>query len=67
MTDVFAEAFFDEITDFLLSQPSTEDVITFRASPKLDERFHILFDKNPEAEITPDEKAELEVIQPFEK
>jgi hypothetical protein len=62
MTDAFAEALFDEITDFLLSQPSAEDIIAFRASSRLDERLHTLLENNREDEITSEEKAELEAF-----
>lgn len=62
MTDAFAGVFLDEITEFLLSQPTAIEVIDFRASPQLDERLHELLDKNREDEISPDEEAELEAF-----
>lgn len=62
MTDAFAETFFDEITDFLLEKPEPEEIIAFRASPELDERLHMLLDKNREDELSADEQAELEAF-----
>lgn len=62
MTDAFAETLFDEITDFLLSQPNAEEIIAFRASPHLDARLHELLDKNSDDTLSEDEQAELDAF-----
>lgn len=54
-----AETLFDEITDFLASAPSAEELITFRPSEKLNQRLHELLDKNSADTINADERAEL--------
>ncbi len=50
----------DEITDFLVSTPTLEEIIAFKPSEVLDERVHYLLDLNSEGEITPEEHKELE-------
>ena len=55
-----AETLFDEVTDFLGSRPTPEEIINFKPSNFLNERLHALLDKNQEGEITPDERAELD-------
>lgn len=57
-----AEIFFDEITDFLMSQPTIEDIIGFEISEKLNKRLHGLLDKNSEESITLDERSELDIF-----
>lgn len=60
-----AETLFDEITDFLASAPSTEQLIAFRPSDKLNQRLHELLDKNSADTITPDERVELDEFLRF--
>ena len=50
----------DEITDFLLTNPTPEQIIDFKTSDPLNERLHELLDKNSEEGLTPDEHAELD-------
>ena len=49
----------DEITDFILTNPTLEQIIEFRPSVALNERLHELLDKNSEEGLTADEQAEL--------
>ena len=57
-----AETLFDEITDFLMSQPTIAEIIEFQTSEKLNDRLHELLDKNSEETITIDERSELDMF-----
>ncbi len=48
------------IIDFLASSPTLEQIINFKISDPAQERLEVLLDKNGEAELTPDEKVELD-------
>ena len=50
----------DEITDFLLMNPSLEQIIAYKPSEVLDNRLHELLDKNASVGLTPDERSELD-------
>lgn len=50
----------DEVAEFLGSSPSTEEILAYKPSDKLDQRLHDLLDKNSHNQILPDERAELE-------
>lgn len=54
------ETWVDEITDFLLSRPTAEQIIAFRVSDPVDERLHELLDKNQDDELSTSERAELD-------
>lgn len=49
-----------EITDFLASNPSPEQVAAFKISSAAQERLEDLLDKNREESLTADETAELD-------
>jgi hypothetical protein len=51
----------DEILDFLLSQPTPEQVIALRASLSAQERLRYLLDTNREGVLTDAERAELDM------
>ncbi len=51
---------FDEITDFLVSSPTPEQIIEFQPSEALNQRLHDLLDKNREENLTPEERDELD-------
>jgi hypothetical protein len=55
-----AETLFDEVTDFLGSRPTPEEIINFTPSDELNTRLHDLLDKNQAENITPEERAELD-------
>lgn len=55
-----ATTLFDEITDFLAGAPSMEAILAYQPSAELTQRLHHLLDKNTEAVITSDERAELD-------
>jgi hypothetical protein len=50
---------FDEITDFLASSPSPEEILAYKFSDDLQARIADLTARNTEDELTPDEKVEL--------
>jgi hypothetical protein len=49
----------DEITDFILTSPTLEQIIEFKISDALNERLHVLLDKHSEEGLTTDEQTEL--------
>ena len=57
-----AETLFDEITDFLISSPSAEQIIEFQASNNLNQRLHDLLDKNKSDNLSADEQIELDTF-----
>ncbi len=65
MTIAQSETLFDEITDFLVAQPSPEQIIAYQASTSLQGRLNDLLDKNANAELTPDERSELDQFLQF--
>ena len=53
---------FDEVSDFLISGPTPEEIIDYRASEELDERLHELLEKNREDILSSNEKTELDIF-----
>lgn len=51
---------FDEVTDFLATQPSFEAIIDFKPSQFLDERLHELLDEANAGTISYSEQKELD-------
>jgi hypothetical protein len=51
---------FDEITDFLATEPSPQEIIAYYMPDDLQARLDELLDKNSEGDITPSEREELE-------
>jgi hypothetical protein len=49
----------DEITDFLITSPSPEQIIVFRPSEGLNDRLHELLEKNREETLSTEERLEL--------
>ena len=54
------DTLFEEITDFLASAPTKEQIVAFAPSEMLDQRLHELLEKNGLGEITPSEREELD-------
>ncbi len=54
---------FKEVIDFLMSQPTPEQIIAFKVSPTAQTRLETLLDKNREDELTDDELAELDTYE----
>lgn len=55
-----AQNVFDEVTDFLVSQPSDEALLAYRFSEELQARLHYLLDLNGEGELSCCEERELD-------
>ena len=51
---------FTEITDFIVSEPSLNEIIAYRPSETLNERLHDLLNKNTNDALSGDEKNELD-------
>lgn len=60
MQSVPARSIFDEITDFLATEPSPQEIIDYYMPDDLQARLDELLDKNREGEITLSEREELE-------
>jgi hypothetical protein len=54
-----ARTVFDEITDFLASEPTPQEIIAYHLSEPLQERLDELLDKNGEDLLTAEEHEEL--------
>lgn len=54
------ETLFDEVTDFLVSRPTLEEIIAFKPSEVLDQRLHELLDNNSAGQLTSGERMELD-------
>lgn len=50
----------DEITDFLANAPTSEQIVAFKVSDRLNERLHELLDRNANDALTPEEQDELD-------
>jgi len=55
-----AKTVLDEITDFLLTGPTAEEIIAFQLPEALEQRALDLLERNRENTLTPDERAEME-------
>lgn len=60
MAAVPADTLFDEITDFLISRPTPDQIIAFKPSDRLDQRLHDLLDRNSQQGLTSEERLELD-------
>jgi len=52
----------NEVTDFLASAPTSEEIVQFRPSEALDQRLHELLDKNKLGRLTTEESEELDAF-----
>ncbi|MEQ8674805.1 MAG: hypothetical protein RLP44_18215 [Aggregatilineales bacterium] len=59
MQNVTSPTVFSIITDFLASNPSSEEIINYRLPDKLQERAHTLLERNGEDELTFEEQQEM--------
>ena len=55
-----AETLLDEITDFLASIPTAEEIVAFKPSESLNDRLHELLERAGEGELTDAEQKELD-------
>ncbi|MEO1289606.1 MAG: hypothetical protein AAFV93_17715 [Chloroflexota bacterium] len=51
----------DEVMEFLLSSPTPQEIIAFRASDVAQKRLRYLLDANRNDTLTPEEEAELDI------
>ncbi|MHB8627484.1 MAG: hypothetical protein ACYDBJ_22320 [Aggregatilineales bacterium] len=51
---------FDDVTDFLASAPTVEQLIDYKPPEALDRRLHDLLDKNEQGNLTAEERGELD-------
>ena len=59
MQNVPTRTVFGEITDFLATNPTPEEIVAYRLPDDLQARAHELLDKNGEGELTPEEHEEM--------
>ena len=50
----------EEITNFLATAPSAEEIVTFKPSEFLDQRLHYLLDQNRADQLSREERSELD-------
>ena len=66
MEIVSAETWIDELTDFLLSRPTPEQIIAYEVSDSLDNRLQYLMGQNRNEALTPAERNELNRFLEFD-
>ena len=59
MQDAPPRTVFSEITDFLATNPTPQDIIAYRLPEALQARSHDLLERNGEGDLTPEERDEL--------
>lgn len=59
MQNIPTRTIFGEITDFLATNPTPEEIIAYRLPDDLQARAHELLDRNSEGELTPEEHNEM--------
>jgi hypothetical protein len=56
------QSLFMELADFLVSQPSLEEIANYKASSSINQRTDTLLEKNRNYGLTPEERKELDNI-----
>ncbi len=59
MENIPVRSVFSEITEFLATNPTPEEIIAYRLPDELNERAHHLLDLNGEDELTSEERDEM--------
>ena len=57
---------YDEVIDFLTSEPTPAQIIAFRPSPAVQERINYLLEANRNGTLSPDEQRELDEFEEIE-
>lgn len=57
---------YDEVLDFLLSRPTAQEIIAFKASPEAQNRLQTLLLKNREDTLTENENTEFDAYEQLE-
>ena len=60
MQNIPASSVFDEITDFLATEPSPQAIIAYHLSEDLQQRADYLAERNGEDLLTPEEREEMQ-------
>ena len=55
-----------EVLDFLITQPTPQEIVAFKVSAEAQERLRILLDKNREGTLSETETAELDLYEQLE-
>jgi hypothetical protein len=56
------QSIYDELADFLVSQPTLEAIAAYQVPPAVQQHIDDLLEKNREEGLSPDERLELEKI-----
>lgn len=56
------QSIFTEVADFLISQPTLEELAAYRVSPGMQQYIDMLLEKNRDASLSAEERLELEKI-----
>jgi hypothetical protein len=59
MLNMPVRSVFSEITDFLATNPTPQEIIAYQLSEDLQARAHELLERNGEDELTPEERDEM--------
>ncbi|MGB1287747.1 MAG: hypothetical protein ACPG7F_14505 [Aggregatilineales bacterium] len=59
MQNIPTRSVFSEITDFLATNPTPQEIVTYQLPDGLQERAHFLLERNGEGELTPEEYDEM--------
>jgi hypothetical protein len=57
---------YNEVLDFLLANPTSQEIIAFKVSSQAQKRLQILLEKNREETLTANENTELDVYEQLE-
>jgi hypothetical protein len=64
---IYRLAVWNEVDEFLMSQPTPQQIIDFHASPEIAERIALLLENNREGTLTAEERIELDEVLSVEK
>ena len=53
------QSIFEELADFMVSQPTLGQIAAYHISEAAEQRIHELLEKNQQATLTPDEREEM--------
>jgi hypothetical protein len=62
MTINIEQSVYGELADFIVSQPTLEDIAAYKVPPAVQEHINYLMTKNSAGDISTDERQELEKI-----
>ena len=62
MTVNVQQSIYTELADFLVSQPTLEEIAVYKVPPSVQQHIDDLLEKNREAGLSPEERLDLEKI-----